>query len=115
MTPVIIDSAIRIMLSAGTSGTLLAMTIVIAALLLVSICVQIASLSAARAGRKAPAGAAAVPSAPAVSPLPSAAPSHPDEALVAVITAAIAAAMDSDPAHTAPAAGFRVRRIRRLG
>ncbi len=102
----------------GSDSLLVGMLIVIAALLLVSICIQLITLSSHRSGRAKP-----VPAAPAAVAAP-AQPTRPvetDGQLIAVITAAIAATMASDRSPAAAGtsapglpAGFRVRRIRRI-
>jgi Na+-transporting methylmalonyl-CoA/oxaloacetate decarboxylase gamma subunit len=98
-------------IATGSAPLLVGLSIAIVALLLISLFLQIFPRQADRSVRGPAIDASA--SAPAV--VHSAVPVESDHQLVAVITAALAAYLSTqETVSSIPAAGFRVRRIRRI-
>lgn len=97
-------------IAAGSASLLVGLSVAIVALLLISLLLQLFPRLTDRSGRTSSVPAVFVPEA-----VSSAGSGEADLQLAAVITAALAAYLSAgETTSSIPAAGFRVRRIRRI-
>lgn len=98
-------------IAAGSASLLVGLSVAIVALLLISLLLQLFPRLTDRSGRRT----SPVPAVLAPEAVPPSGSGEADLQLAAVITAALAAYLSAGEATSSiPAAGFRVRRIRRI-